>query len=150
MRVLLKNRKATFDYEIVDKYIAGISLLGPETKSIMKGTCSLQEGYVTLKNGEAFLKQVHIDLYCNIDAFSVNMNETRERKLLLTKPELRKLEKAVQEKGLTIIPLAMLYSDTRKIKVEIAVCRGKKTYDKRDSLKKKQMDRDAKREMKGV
>ena len=148
MKILIKNRKATFNYEIVDKFVAGISLNGAETKSIMLSNCSLQEGFVTIKGGEAFLKQVHIDKYKNINGFDERLDETRDRKLLLTKPELRKLEKMVQEKGLTIIPLAMLYSDTKKIKVEIAVCRGKKLYDKREDLKKKQVGLDMKRALK--
>ena len=84
-----------------------------------------------------------------IDGFNVSMDETRDRKLLLTKPEIKKLGKVVSEKGLTIIPLSLLYSDTRKIKVEIAICRGKKLYDKRQDLKKKQMDLDARRAIKG-
>jgi SsrA-binding protein len=145
LRVLVKNRKATHNYEIIDKYVAGISLLGAETKSIMMGKCTIGESFVSLKDNEVFIKQFHIDRYNNIDAFDVDMKETRERKLLLTKSEIKKLGKAVAEKGLTIIPLALLYSDTRRIKVEIAVCRGKKLYDKRHDLKKKQMDLDAKR-----
>jgi SsrA-binding protein len=148
MRVLAKNRKATHNYEIIEKYVAGISLLGAETKSIMMGNCSLSEGFISLKGNEAFVNQFHIDRYCNIDGFGVNMKETRERRLLLTKPELKKLGKAVAEKGLTIIPLALLYSDTKKIKMEIAICRGKKLYDKRHDLKNKQMDMDAKRALK--
>jgi SsrA-binding protein len=145
MRLLNKNRKAAFDYEIIEKFIAGVSLLGAETKSIMLGKCSLAEGYVAIKQKEAYLKQVHVDRYAMIDGFDSKINETRDRKLLLTKPELKKLEKAVTEKGLTIIPLAMLYSDSKKIKIEIAICRGKKTHDKRNALKEKALDRDAKR-----
>jgi SsrA-binding protein len=145
MRILIKNRKATHEYEILEKYVAGISLLGAETKSIMMGNCSLTEGYVVLRGGEAFLTQVHISRYTKIDGFSDNINERRDRKLLLLKSEIKKLGKAVAEKGLTIVPLSLQYSDTKKIKVEIAICKGKKLYDKRHDLKKKQLDLDAKR-----
>jgi len=145
MKVLIKNRKATFNYEIIDKYVAGVVLNGPETKSIMMGNCSLQEGFVSIKSNEAYLMQVHVDRYKNINGFEGKINETRERKLLLNKAEIKKIEKSVQLKGLTIIPLAVLYSDTKKIKIEIAVCRGKKLYDKRNALKEKQIDMDKKR-----
>jgi SsrA-binding protein len=148
VRLLVKNRKATHNYEILEKYIAGIQLLGSEVKSILNGNVSLAEGFVTLKEGEVFLTQVHIDRYGNIDTFNVNINETRDRKLLLNRTEINKIQKKITEKGLTVIPIAIIYSDTRKIKVEIAVCRGKKLYDKRQDLKAKQTDRDAKRENK--
>jgi len=148
VKVLIKNKKAFHNYEVIDKYIAGISLLGPEVKSIIKGMCSLAEGFVSVREKEAFLRQVHISKWTGTHGFESDINETRERKLLLTKAELRKLHKQVQEKGLTVIPLALIYSDTKKIKLEIGVCRGKKNYDKREDLKKKQMKLEADRKVK--
>ena len=150
MNLLVKNRKATFHYEILDKYTAGISLTGPEVKSILAGNVSLAEGFVSFKGNEVFLMQVHIDTYCNSDTFSINMKETRDRKLLLNRTEINKIERKITEKGLTVIPTAIIYSDTKKIKVEIAVCRGKKLYDKRQDLKTKQNDRDMKRDQKNA
>ena len=148
MRLLVKNKKATFNYEVIEKYTAGIVLNGPEVKSILEGRASITEGYVSLKNNEIYLKQVHIDRYNKIDTFSVNINETRDRKLLLNRTEIRKIQKKITERGLTVVPTAIIYSDSKKIKVEIAVCRGKKNYDKRHDLKEKQVDRDMQREQK--
>ena len=147
MRMLVKNRKATHEYEIIDKFVAGIVLKGFETKSILQGNCSLAEGYVSIKNNEAFLKQVHVDKYRQANSFD-DIDEKRDRKLLLNKSEIRKIAKSTQEKGLTVIPLDLHYSDTKKIKLTIAIAKGKKTYDKRHALKQKQIDIELKRKMK--
>jgi SsrA-binding protein len=148
MKLLVKNRKATFEYEVLEKFQSGIILLGSEVKSVINGSCSLAEGYVTIKNDEAFLMQVNINRYQLIDGFLKTINETRERKLLLLKEEIKKINKAVREKGLTVIPLNFYYSDSRKIKLEIAICRGKNKSDKREALKEKQFKIDSKREAK--
>lgn len=147
MKVLVKNRKATFNYEVLDRFTAGIQLQGCEVKSILQGNVSLGEGFISLKNKEVFLKQVHIQRYSNATKFD-DISETRDRKLLLNKTEITKISKKVTEKGLTVIPTAIIYSDTKKIKVEIAVCRGKKLHDKREDLKAKQNKRDMQREQK--
>jgi SsrA-binding protein len=147
MRDLIKNRKATFNYEILETFDAGLILCGWEVKSILNGDCSLGEGFISFKNNELYLKQTHISLYKNMDKFS-EQNETRDRKLLLNKSEVRKIKKKIEEKGLTVIPLKIFYSDTKKIKISIGVARGKKLHDKRDSLKKKQTEREMKRELK--
>jgi len=141
MEILVKNRKASHDYEILEKYVAGIVLQGPEVKSILKGSCSISEGYVTINNGEVFLKNCNIARYDKIDGFRKDLNERMDRKLLLTKSEIRKIDKELTRKGLTIIPLNIIYSDTKKIKIEIAVARGKKEYDKREALKEKDLRR---------
>jgi SsrA-binding protein len=148
MKIFVKNRKASHEYEIIEKFDAGLVLKGCEVKSIISGKCSLAEGYITIKNNEAYLLQVNITRYERIDGFMKSIEETRERKLLLTKDEIRKMEKFIREKGLTIIPLTLYYSDTKKIKLELAICRGKKMYDKRETLKKKQQELDMKRETK--
>lgn len=146
MRILAKNRKAYYQYEILEKYIAGIILNGWEVKSILSGKCSINESYITTKGKEVFLVNSHVNKYNKMDAFS-DPNEKRERKLLLNKVEIRKIKRQLEEKGLTAIPLCIIYSKSKKIKVEMATCRGKKQYDKREDLKKKQQMRDMKREM---
>lgn len=148
MKVLINNRKSSREYEFLDKFIAGVVLTGSETKSIINGNCSLDQGYVVIKDGEVYLKQVHIKKYEMMHKFDEKISETRDRKLLLTKSEIRKLSKSVQEKGLTIIPIKIIYSDTKRIKIEIAISRGKKNYDKRQDLKQKQIEMDIKRKFK--
>lgn len=135
---LVKNRKAFHDYEILDSYEAGIALQGTEVKSLRDHGGSLQEAYVQVEKGEVWLVGAHIAQYRfgNIH----NHDETRDRKLLLHKKEIKKLKNAVGEKGLTIIPLA-LYLKRGKVKVKIAVARGKKNIDKRMTIK----NRDEKR-----
>ena len=148
MRIIQKNRKALFNYEVIDKYEAGISLLGGEVKSILEGSVSLAEGWVLVEGNNAWLKQVHISKYKDVDTINGRVNETRDRRLLLNKEELRKISKQSREKSIAIIPLDIRYSDTRKIKLTIAVCKGKKMHDKREDIKKRDLDLDAKRDMK--
>lgn len=137
---LIKNRKAFHDYEIIETQEAGIHLLGTEVKSLRNHGGSLQDAYVALYHGEAWLKNCSIAPYRFGNIY--NHEEKRERKLLLHKREIAKLKVLVEEKGYTIIPLAMYFSKSH-IKVRIAVARGKKAYDKRAALK----SRDAKREI---
>jgi len=137
MQILTRNKKALFDYEIIEQFEAGLCLIGPEVKSILNNKCSISESYIKIKNGEAFIQNMHVSRYNKVDGFNVCVDETRERKLLLHKKQIIKLEKFIKEKGLTIIPLSVIYSDSRKIKLEIAVGRGKKKYDKRQDEKKK-------------
>ncbi|GGF18688.1 SsrA-binding protein SmpB [Echinicola rosea] len=139
--VNIKNRKASFEYEFLDKYIAGISLKGTEIKSIREGKVSLKEAYCYFKRGELFIKQMHISPYTQAAHF--NHDAVRERKLLLNRKELDKLESKLTEKGLAIIPVRIFINDRGLAKVEIALGRGKKLHDKRQDIKKK----DAKREL---
>lgn len=137
----IKNRRASFDYELSDKYVAGIQLLGSEIKSIRAGKASLVDTYCYFDKGELWLKNMHIAEYKWSSFY--NHEVRRERKLLLTKRELKKLSRATQESGYTIIPTVLFVNPKGLAKVEIALARGKKNYDKRNSLKEK----DAKREM---
>jgi SsrA-binding protein len=139
--VSIKNKKAFFEYEVLDKYVAGIQLLGTEIKSIRDGKAGLAEAYCTFVGDELFVLGMHIGIYKNAGQF--NHEEKRDRKLLLERQELDKLHKKVKEKGLTIIPLKIFIMKNRWAKLEIALAQGKKTYDKREDLKKK----DAKREI---
>lgn len=139
--VNIRNRQASFEYELLDKYVCGIVLTGTEIKSIREGKVNLQDGFCYLNNGEVFAKGVNITPYAQGTHY--NHEATRERKLLLKKSEIRKLEGKVEEKGLTLIPVRLFINDRGFAKMEIALARGKKMYDKRQSIK----DRDAKREL---
>jgi SsrA-binding protein len=137
----IRNRQAGFEFELLDKYVAGIVLTGTEIKSIREGKANLQDGYCYLNNGEMFVKGVNITPYAQGTHY--NHEATRERKLLLKKSEIKKLEGKVEEKGLTLVPLRLFINDRGFAKMEIAVARGKKLHDKRTSIK----EREAKREL---
>lgn len=138
--VFAQNRRATFEYEVLERLEAGIQLFGSEVKSVRDGKCSLTEAYCQFMGDELFLLQAHIAEYTL--AHARNHPAIRARKLLLKRSELDRLHEAVQQQGLTLIPLA-LYAKTGLIKVELALCRGKKLHDKRASIK----EREEKREM---
>ncbi len=138
--IRIKNRKVTFEYELIEKYIAGIKLTGTEIKSIRGGKVNLTESYCQFFGGELFVKNMHISEY---DFGTHNNHEARrDRKLLLNRKELTKLEKKVKESGLTIVCVKLFINDRGLAKLEIALARGKKTYDKRESLKLKDAQRD--------
>jgi SsrA-binding protein len=139
--VNVKNRQASFEYELLDKYVAGIVLRGTEIKSIREGKINLQDGYAYFNNGELFVKGVNISPYAQGTHY--NHEATRERKLLLKRSELKKLEARTEEKGLTLVPTRLFINDRGYAKMEIALGRGKKMHDKRDSIR----ERDAKREL---
>lgn len=136
----IKNRKASFEYEFLDTYIAGIMLKGTEIKSIREGKASLTEAYCYFRNGELYIKQMHISPYSL--AAHYNHEPVRDRKLLLSKKELNKLEGKSEEKGLSIIPVRLFINDRGLAKLEIALARGKKIHDKRQSIKEKDAKRD--------
>ena len=137
----IKNRRAKYEYEFIDTYMAGIVLKRTEIKSIREGKVNLQDGYCYFKRGELFAKNIHISPYTQGSFY--NHEEDRERKLLLKRQELVKLESKMNEKGLTIIPFRLFINDRGLAKMEIALAKGKKIHDKRDSIK----DKDMKREM---
>lgn len=139
--VHIKNRRATFDYEILERYVAGIQLFGTEIKSIRESKASLADSYCQFVGSELFVKQMHIAHY-QFGSYA-NHEVFRDRKLLLTKRELRKLQKATKDTGKTIIPLKMFINDKGLAKLEIALCQGKHSYDKRQALR----EADDKREM---
>jgi SsrA-binding protein len=139
--VNIVNRKASFEYQFLDKYVAGIMLKGTEIKSIREGQVNMQDGYCVFQREELWLHNVHISTYTEGTHF--NHEPTRARKLLLNKKELRKLASGAEEQGVTIIPIRMFISERGFAKVEVALARGKKLYDKRQDIKEK----DVKREM---
>ena len=141
MKDIAVNKKAYHDYLIEDKYEAGIVLTGSEIKSIRAGKVSLKEAYVSFVRGEAFLKDMHIAIYK--EATYNNHEETRDRKLLLHKREIAKLFSKCKMQGYTCIPLKLYFKEGR-VKAEIALAKGKSLYDKRESDKKRTMDKAAK------
>jgi len=136
----IRNKKASFEYTFIDKYVAGIVLTGSEIKSIRLGKVNLQDAYCTFLNGELYVKELHISPYTM--AKEINHEPKRDRKLLLNKRELRKLETKNKEKGLTIIPIRIFLNERGLAKLEIALAKGKKLYDKREDIKKKDMKRE--------
>ncbi|MEL6228299.1 MAG: SsrA-binding protein SmpB [Cyanobacteria bacterium J06656_5] len=145
-KVMADNRQARFTYEILDSYEAGIALQGTEVKSIRAGKVNLRDGYAQVKNGEVWLLNVHISPH-DMTNQAYNHEPRRPRRLLLHKAEIRKLIGKVEEKGLTLVPMK-LYLKKGRVKVNIAIGRGKKLHDKRESLKQKQEKRDIARMMK--
>ncbi len=144
-KTVASNRKARFNYEILEAYEVGIELRGTEVKSIRAGKVNLAEGYASIENGEIFLKQVHISPYEQGNIF--NVDPLRIRKLLMHKHEIKNLIGETAQKGYSLIPLSM-YLKRGKVKVQIALARGKKNYDKRESLAKKDAERRMQRDIK--
>jgi SsrA-binding protein len=145
VKVLVVNRRARFEYELLERFVAGIELTGSEVKSVRDGRVSLLEGHVAIQGGQAFLVNVHIATYEN--AGYASHDPLRKRRLLLHKRELHKLIGKVTEKGLTLVPL-VIGVEGNWIKVEIALAKGKKLFDKRETLKQRTIDREAHAAMK--
>ena len=139
------NRKAFHDYFVLDRYEAGIELFGTEVKSIRAGTLNLKDAYCTVKNGELFVRGMHISPYEKGNIF--NRDPDRARRLLMHKKEILKLNARVMQEGIALIPLSVYFKDSR-VKVEVGLCKGKKLYDKRESDAKRQADRDIDRQLK--
>lgn len=128
----MQNKKAFFDYEILEQFVAGIALTGPEVNAIRDNKMSFGDAFCVITNGEVFLKKMHISVKEGGD------NEfVRDRKLLLHKKEINKISKALKEKGLTMVPTSMFVNETNLIKVGVGLAKGKKNYDKRESIKKR-------------
>ncbi|MCK4761245.1 MAG: SsrA-binding protein SmpB [Candidatus Aminicenantes bacterium] len=140
------NKKAFHNYEIIEKYEAGMALVGSEIKSIREGKVNLKDSYVEIRAGEAFLLNAHISAYSN--ASYNNHEPERVRKLLLHKRELLKLDKKVRTKGMSIIPLRMYFNPKGKVKIEISLAKGKRVYEKKQKIKDRDIKRDVDREMK--
>lgn len=143
----INNRKVRYDYEIIDTYEAGIVLTGTEIKSIRQGKANLKDSYVIVKNNELYLLNMHISQYMEGNIF--NHNETRTRKLLMHKKEIYKLRDSVEREGNTIVPIK-LYFKGNIAKILIASARGKKTYDKREAIKERDILREIKKDFKNI
>jgi SsrA-binding protein len=145
-QVVARNRRARFDYEILDVIEAGISLRGPEVKSLRTGKANLNEAYAAIRGREVFLVGAHISPY--EQAARENPDPRRDRKLLLHKAEIARLEGQVAQRGLTLIPLE-LYFRSGRVKVELALARGKRRYDKREAIRRRETEREMERAQRG-
>ena len=141
MKVIVQNKKARHDYQIVETLEAGIALLGTEVKSLREGRANLRDSYAVIRDGEVFLKGMHISPYSHTS--DAKLDPRRDRKLLLNRGEIRKLIGKVQEKGLTLVALRLYFNPRGIVKVELGLARGKREYDKRRDM----ADRDARREV---
>jgi SsrA-binding protein len=139
--VNITNRQASFQYELIEKFIAGIALMGTEIKSIREGKVNLQDGFCFFNNGQVYARGINITPYAQGTHY--NHEAARERKLLLKKSEIGRLEGKVEKKGLTLVPIRLFINERGFAKLEIALARGKKVHDKRESIK----ERDIKREL---
>lgn len=146
MNIISNNRKSSYLYNFIDKYEAGIQLKGFEVKAIREGNVNIAESYVNIKNNEIFIVGMHIGEYSH-SGYATH-EPTRERKLLMHKVEISKIKSKFETKGITIVPLK-LYFKKGKAKIEIALAKGKKKWDKRETIKKRDIDREIKRSMKG-
>lgn len=144
--VTIENRKAYHDYFVEDTYECGIELRGNEVKSIREGRASIKESWVAVENGQVYIKKMHITAWETANKFDVD--ENRERRLLLHKSEIRELDRGTTRDGYTIIPLKVYINDRGKCKVLIGLCKGKHNYDKRAVEKEKQIKKDIARAMK--
>ena len=142
-KVISENRKARFDYFIEDSYECGVALEGTEVKSVKNGNISYPDGFAEVINGEIFLKNFHISEYAFSSIF--NHNPDRPKKLLLHKEEIKKITRKIDQKGYTLIPLDVYLKDGR-VKISLGVCKGKKQFDKRESIKNRDINRDIQRE----
>ncbi len=147
VKLIANNKKAYHDYFIEEKYECGIELFGTEVKSLRQGKCSIKESYVSVDHGECFIEGMHISPYEKGNIF--NRDPLRRRRLLLHKREILKLGGQVQQKGYTLMPLEVYFKKGR-VKVEIGLARGKKLYDKRDDIRRRQIRRDIERDYKGA
>jgi SsrA-binding protein len=146
IKIVAKNKKAYYNYEILESYEAGISLVGSEVKSIREGKISLKESYAEIKAGEIFLISCHISPYAAANIF--NHDPRRKRKLLLHRREIKRLTGKVVAKGLTLIPTKVLINDRGKVKVEISLAKGKRAYQKRESIRERDRERELRVELK--
>ena len=145
-RDIARNRKAFHDYEILEKFEAGIELTGTEVRSLRDNNCQLTDTFALVRNGEVWLSNLHISPYENGNI--ANVDPDRRRKLLLHKNEIRYLAQKTQEKGLALVPLDMYFNDNGLVKVTLALARGKKLYDKRNSMKERDTAREIDRALK--
>jgi len=146
MKAVSVNKKAYFNFEILESLEAGIALEGSEVKSIRAGRISLKDSYAEIKNGEVFLVQCHISPYEAANRF--NHDPLRPRKLLLHRREIKRLTGKIQEKGLTLIPTKVLLNDKGRIKVELSLAKGKRLYEKKEAIKERDREREMRRELK--
>lgn len=145
-KIISNNRSALHEYHVIERIEAGIVLEGSEVKSLRKNSCNLKDSFCLVYNGEILLKNMHIALYDNASSFNTK-NSRRDRKLLLHKSEIIRLNSKVVQKGLTLVPLKVYFNQSL-VKVELGLCQGKHTYDKKRSIMEKDLNREKEREIK--
>ena len=145
-RIIAQNKKARYDYQILDTFEAGIVLLGSEVKSCRQGSMSLMDSYARIEKGEIYLVNAHISPYKFANQF--NHEPLRKRKLLFHRLEIKKFHGKLREKGQSLIPLKVYFNNRGKVKVELALAKGKKNYDRREDIKKRDIKRDTEKELK--
>ena len=146
MKTVTYNKYATYEYFILEKFEAGIVLEGAEVKALRAGNCNLKDSFCLLRGGELVLKNLHIPVYDKAGAFS-SKDSKRDRKLLLHKFEIDKIVGKINAKGMTLVPISLYFKDNL-IKVEVALCRGKQSFDKKQTIKQRDIERDTKRQLK--
>jgi SsrA-binding protein len=146
MKIVASNKKAYFNYEIVESLEAGIALLGSEVKSIREGRVSLKDSYAEIKNGEVFLLHMNVSPYEQANIF--NHEPLREKKLLLHRQEIKRLIGKIREKGYTLIPTKVILNEKGKVKVEVSLAKGKRTYEKKRAIKERELEREVRAELK--
>jgi SsrA-binding protein len=146
VKVVAVNKHVSHDYQVLESFEAGMALQGSEVKAIREGRISLKESYADLRNNEVYLVKCHISPYEAANIF--NHDPLRDRKLLLHRREIRRLTGKIQERGLTLVPMRVLINDRGKIKLELALAKGKREYEKREAIKKRDTDREIRAEIK--
>lgn len=146
MKIVASNKKAYFNYEIIESMEAGIALLGSEVKSIREGRVSLKDSYAEIKNGEVFLLHMNISPYEQANIF--NHEPLRDKKLLLHRQEIKRLIGKIREKGYTLIPTKVILNERGKVKVEVSLAKGKRTYEKKRAIKERELEREVRAELK--
>jgi len=144
-QIVATNRKAYHEYHILDKFESGIELLGSEVKSLREGNANLKEAYIVIRNGQAFVIGLHISPYSHTGF--VGHEPVRDRRLLLHKREIVKIKNSLDQKGLTAVPLQLYFNSKGWAKLEIGVAKGKKTYDKKEAIRERDIKRDTQREI---
>lgn len=148
MKQIAYNRSASFEYFIEEKFEAGIALEGAEVKALRAGNCNLKDSFCFIRNGEVMLKNMHIPVYDKAGAFN-SKDSKRDRKLLLHRREIDKIVGKINAKGMTLVPISLYFKDNL-IKVEVALCRGKQSYDKKQTIKQRDLKRDIDRQLKNI
>jgi SsrA-binding protein len=146
VKVAAVNRKASFNYDLIETFEAGIALMGSEVKSVRDGRISLKESFAEIKNGEAFLVGAHISPYEAANRF--NHDPLRERKLLLHRREIKRLLGKIKEKGYTMVPVRVVINDKGRVKLEVALAKGKRLYQKKEAIKARDIEREVRAELK--
>jgi len=146
MKIVASNKKAYFNYEIIESLEAGIALLGSEVKSIREGRVSLKDSYAEIKNGEVFLLHMNISPYEQANIF--NHEPLRDKKLFLHRQEIKRLIGKIREKGYTLIPTKVILNERGKVKVEVSLAKGKRTYEKKRAIKERELEREVRAELK--